>query len=356
MNKMLLVAAALIALEAGSSCFAQLTAKPPARPQLLFQVNKQTFPAYWCDASINMKAESLSKSDFAQASRALRKGLKRYPPSFLADHLKKVYALQNLTLKGVEIGGTSCSESKTVYVNTRSRSYLYPLEALPESLHHETGHLVAAQPEAHFDAACWSALNPKEFHYGKGGLEAIKKGLDAEEWDERYYPKGFVSLYAQSDPHEDFACLAQRLFSGDKSFWQAVDQHPRLAKKVEYAISVYHRLDKSFTRQFFQTLSPPPPLPGQVVVFPNGGTVYEMTAERRILTTSVRAGGSAIYPAHGIVVFHSVGEGNVEKEKYLASLKVMLTEVCLLLTVPFAFAIVFCISKFRAVSNTSHRS
>jgi hypothetical protein len=73
-------------------------------------------------------------------------------------------------------------------------------------IHHEFFHMLETQAGNPFQDPEWDALNPIGFHYGSGGVNALRSSANPPpKVDTSYVGGGFVSRYAMSAVEEDKA-------------------------------------------------------------------------------------------------------------------------------------------------------
>jgi hypothetical protein len=260
---------ALLCLCGGQSSSQALSAKQKAAAlptEICFTADPPPFSDDWLKPPTSAAVTYLDPVEDQEAitrnRRFLREELTRYPAALLKQDLKEVYVFKHLSEEDTEVGGLNSPEDKKLYL-TDDGIYSEGSERfLRLSLHHEMAHLLFTNHASQFSAKAWAHLNPASFRYGNGGLESIRTHpneeveLNPESWEE-----GFGYEYGKSDIEEDFACLAEAIFSGNPDFWKAVDRVPALKKKVNMLVAFYHSLDKSFDEAYFRHL---PPVSGTV--------------------------------------------------------------------------------------------
>ncbi len=285
--------------------------------EIACDVDKTMFPADWYPPPVSVKVAPLDVSNVEKALSILLPGLAKYPVGLLHKNLKRIYVVQQLSYYNTDIGGVGNEETKWIYLRYQGDRTEYSeayLDAYFErELHHEFAHVLFANHADKFSHKQWLALNPPGFHYGKGGMTAIKKGQFLRSDASVYWKQGFANDYAVADYDEDVASLCELLFCGDQHFWQAVDQNPILHKKVAMLLAFYHALDSSLTPDYFrqlgsashaqtsEMLAPPIPLAtyssGDLVVFPEGGWMDMPGTPARLIR--VYAGEGGLYPSGG---------------------------------------------------------
>lgn len=123
-------------------------------------------------------------------------------------------------------------------------------EYLEKTFHHEFSSILLRNYPEYFDEKLWTEQN--SIHYGKGGVQAIKKGNDSQKFDSLMHLQGFLHQYAVSDMENDFNSFAENLFLPEKGFRDAVIRYVRLTNKLAIIMAFYHSIDKNFTLEYFE--------------------------------------------------------------------------------------------------------
>lgn len=218
-----------------------------------FEVGANMFAKYWYSGKINAKAVSLSIKEYKRTADLLQKALAKYPVHVLKEYLKRIYALNSLNFYGVPFGGTYSMSKKTVYIT--DDSVLKENDLFIESFfHHEFSSILFRKHPCYLNKKAWQFSNPRDFHYGKGGVEAIRSGNSSMGFDSILNEKGFLNKYSQSSLEEDMNVFSQNLFSGGKAFWTIVDRYDKIKAKAALIIGFYHKIDPAFTEEYFRKL------------------------------------------------------------------------------------------------------
>ncbi len=218
-----------------------------------FDVSDNMFPKYWYPGKINAKAVSLSIKEYKRVTELFRKALAKYPDHVLHEYLKRIYALNSLNFYGIPYGGTYSMSKKTVYIT--DDSVLKENDLFIESLfHHEFSSILFRKHPCYLNKKAWNFSNPRDFHYGKGGTEAIRSGNSSMVYDSILNEKGFLNKYSQSSFEDDMNVFSQNLFNGGKAFWTIVDHYDKVKSKTLLIIGFYHKIDPVFTEDYFRKL------------------------------------------------------------------------------------------------------
>lgn len=222
---------------------------------ILFETEPRMFPAGWYCKRIAAEAVSLPREYRTEAMDILNKAIAKYPEDVLFVHLRKVYVLKSLAFFGIPYGGTSTRD--VIYLTYDNSNPERTTDYVEGVFHHEFSSVLLRKFTKHIDKRDWAALNPTDFCYGQGGVEAIKKGEASLDFDYALLELGFLNKYSQSDFEEDFNVFAQNLFCGGAQFWIIVDSFGKIREKTRQAIDFYHRIDPQFTEEYFRTLAYP---------------------------------------------------------------------------------------------------
>ena len=214
------------------------------------KVHQHTFHSEWRKAPVNAFAENLDKDEVQRSTEAMRNALNKYPQSLLSNNLDRIYILKNLEFHGTSFGGTYCYDD--VYINNLGRGQGYTKLFLEASFHHEFSSILLKEYAFPYDR--WNALNPADFNYKDGGLNAlinkshISSGLEE---DKLLHTQGFLNKYATSEIEEDINTYSEWIFSEPEKFQMYMKKYPIVAKKFEVWLSFYHKVNPAYTESFF---------------------------------------------------------------------------------------------------------
>ena len=175
----------------------------------------------------------------------------KYPAHVLKENLHTIYAFNSLNFYGLPYGGTFSVSKKTVYI-TDDTSLNVKDQCIESFFHHEFSSILLRKHPCFISKRTWKSNNQLDFHYGKGGLEAIREGNSSMEYDSILNEKGFLNKYSQSSLEEDMNVFAQNIFAGGPGFWKIVDHYDKIKAKALLIISFYHKIDPVFTEKYFR--------------------------------------------------------------------------------------------------------
>ena len=219
---------------------------------IYFSVSEYTFPNSWQTRSISPKGESLKKEEQRRSKNVLIKALDKYPASVIKKNLKAIYVLGHLEFYGQLFGGTNSND--IVYLTNKGITKGYTDFYLEQTFHHEFSSIFLRNFPKLFNKTKWKDLNAKGFKYGKGGVKALKEGKTGQVFYKEVNKKGLLTEYSKSSLENDLNTFAQNIFLPNKNFAQVLKKHKKLRKKREFLINFYNKIDKRFTKKFFDNI------------------------------------------------------------------------------------------------------
>ncbi len=188
-------------------------------------------PQQWRNSDASYRTVTLLRR--RGALRALAIDLSRYDPAFLKRHLKRVFVLDSLRLRGYAYGGTTDASAGSLYIDFR---WLGDWGERREAMgfHHEFSSLwLRALPDRQL-LQRWSALNPSGFRY----RHAVSSWRNLAEGDpdlvgnERLYALGFLCGYGQNTLEDDINTYAQYFFGKPTRLQELGERHPAIRRKI----------------------------------------------------------------------------------------------------------------------------
>lgn len=224
--------------------------KSSGEPQVFYdQASPEIFPESWRTPKVNAKAEPLAETELERCHKIVDRALGKYPEDMLKATLKKLYCLGSLEYSGAVAGGTRSRSA--IYVVCKPT---YASTDVERIIHAEYSSVLFQKHPQYFDADAWKAINPADFSYLGGGVQAVKNGQASRRSDQAMREQGFIQEYAKASIEEDFNCHAAALFMGDAQYWEAVEKHPKLKAKADLLVEFYAKIHADLTRAHFQTL------------------------------------------------------------------------------------------------------
>lgn len=206
------------------------------------------------------------KSEINQVFEGLSLAFKKYPISLLKNNLSRIYLMNDVKMDGFTIGGTLDLSTKSILMVAENGKWEKKLEfnknGIESTFHHEFAHVLSQKYGFFNDGNLidrWNKFIPKDFSYGAGSYNFIVNDLSqiSEDINQRC-KDGFLSEYAKADEVEDFAVIAESMFSREDSisFWK--DDYMQCKKvkgKTDVVIDFYKSLDPVFTNAYFKKWS-----------------------------------------------------------------------------------------------------
>jgi len=222
--------------------------------EIIFIAENGMFPYNWYSGDINCKAISLDSSEIVRSTEIIKKALSKYPVDVIKKNLDKVYVLKSLEFYGVAYGGTNAKNK--VYIANSGIIANYTNDFIERLFHAEFSSVLLANYPDTFDKKHWVGANDKHFNYScENGYEALKSGNASEEFNEVYNEKGFLDEYSISTLDNDINAFAKNMFMAKPNFWRVVAQNNKLSMKLELVVNFYHKIDKTFTLDYFKKIS-----------------------------------------------------------------------------------------------------
>ncbi len=216
-----------------------------------FSGEGKIFPAGWYSSSISPKTNSLSSREYSRSRNIILRALSKYPVEVIQKNINAVYVLHSLELYGQRFGGTNSSD--TIYLSNQGSRVGYSDFYIEQLFHSEFSSILLRNYSHLFDNAKWESQNSSDFEYGKGGVDALKKGEFDETFNKSLNEAGLLNQYATSSLENDVNAFAKNLFLPRKSFGELIRNHERIQKKRKLLIKFYNQIDNSFTEELFDS-------------------------------------------------------------------------------------------------------
>jgi hypothetical protein len=222
--------------------------------EIIFDATDPIFPQSWYDSPSNAEIKTIeSDEDISRSLKIVKKALLKYPVDVLKQNLNKVYVMYDIEFYGVGYGGTY--NGSDVYITNQGLSNDYDDIFVEQLFHAEFSSILFHNYKKYFDKFAWKEANDPDAEYGEGGYEAIKSGVDSEEFKEEINELGFLTQYGMSDMENDFNSFAKNIFIADPGFWELFAKYKRLDKKLDLILDFYKSVDPLFTIDYFRKVS-----------------------------------------------------------------------------------------------------
>jgi len=243
----------IVFLFMGSSSPLDMYVDERTKTEIFFSSQDTIFPKHWYGGRINAEAEPLSRLERLRVINILNRGFEKYPDLVIRENIDRVYALKKMRFYGVPFGGTNVRN--TLYICDDEDNPLFTNPYIEAIFHHEFSSVLKRTYSWFFDYEAWESVNPPDFSYGNGGVNAIMNGEASLKLNPDYYAMGFLTRYSQASLEEDVNVFAQNLFSGDPTFWAVVDQNTRIRRKSRILIGFYQKIDPRFNETYFRKMA-----------------------------------------------------------------------------------------------------
>ena len=215
--------------------------------EICFETTPNMFPKAWYSETINAKAVSLEKKHHQRIKKTILLSLKKYPSQLIRENLKKIFLLQKIQFYGLNYGGTYSKDS--IFITNTSVNFY-----IEKAFHHEFSHILFKNLKFFFKEKQWESINSKKFHYGDGGVEALKNNKHSQIPKKTFHKDGLLHEYATSALKEDFASIAENLFLPINGFKDLIDKYERIKQKRILAIEFYQRINKNLSQNYFDQI------------------------------------------------------------------------------------------------------
>jgi hypothetical protein len=184
-----------------------------------------------------MRVSQASPEQADKILRLTRRMLEIWPPE-VTRHIKGIFIFHEIEMYGVN--GVCMENDGRVFMTSNFAEYI-----LWPRLIHESSH--AIHRFVPLDGSKWDASMAPGVRYI--GPEATK-GNPFEE-NEEIYSKGFLVKYAMIDREEEFAVLAQYLFSEPDKVKNLMKKYPELRRRATLAINYFKALSPKIDLRAF---------------------------------------------------------------------------------------------------------
>ena len=188
------------------------------------------------------------EAEVPMARREIARAVWPLPEHVLGEAVSTLFVVADVRQSnGCDIGGFAMARdgerSKVVVEHRRGRRTVY----------HELGHALHFRHNDEFPTADWLSTVPADGYFGSG-QKYIEAGVTLRDYSPDLLDRGFITGYASASMEEDIAESFEALMSGDPRLWGAVPGSPRIAAKVRLLIDFLHRIDPTFTEDYFQRM------------------------------------------------------------------------------------------------------
>jgi len=183
----------------------------------------------------NIETSEISSKNRRRLVRVIKNELKKYPKESIKAVLDTVYLVKGIKINHSKVSGLA--HPRAIILGQAGKHNIRKVA------HHEIAHLFYRHYNFPYKKE-WTALNPKGFKYVGSGLKAIESGYSKQRLGRKSVEEGFISTYARSSVEEDFAEVAEALFTGNSSIRNKIRNNKTLAAKAD------------IVRKFYKSISP----------------------------------------------------------------------------------------------------
>lgn len=211
------------------------------------------FESYRLGAN-GIAAKPLSTSEFNRASVYIKGHIeRRYEADDVLKQVNSIMLCGRLSIDGYVVSGTHTPTA--IYISIKSSGYKVDRELSDQAtFDHELASVLYFANIDHFPTDEWIAINCPDIKYGKGGLDAVKRGVQYSLPTEGYLQCGFTSEYATASVREDVCGIAVLVFSTPDRAWVWWDKYPRIRKKIVLYGQFLKGLDGHWYERYCQSL------------------------------------------------------------------------------------------------------
>ncbi len=196
------------------------------------------FPQNWYGGSVNAQFELLDSNEYQRSYAICQRSIDKYDPIVLKS-LRRVYVLKEIRFFDQSYGGTYASLKQAIYLSNKGISNNYTDRYIERVFHAEFSSILLEVYAHLFDEQKWTALNPTEFNYGNGGVNALKTGKSGETFSDTLSQMGFLTEYGTSSLENDFNSYAKQLFCPKRGTVEMLEKYPMVQKKWNLVIQFY---------------------------------------------------------------------------------------------------------------------
>ena len=200
--------------------------------------------------------ELVSEDDVPFMRDVLQSSLAVYPENLVRESLTLVVFVASVKLHGAHIGGTWAPAPDRIiiprYGNARRA---YTKKKMESTIHHEFGTLLLYHNQSSFSGESWTKFLPLGYRYPEFSVALLSDPKYGLHLDLELAERGFVTGYAQSSVGNDIAETFSLMMMGEPWLWDAYEEYPRIAGKVDLLVNWLHGIDSTFTLEYIRGLA-----------------------------------------------------------------------------------------------------
>jgi hypothetical protein len=219
---------------------------------LSVELDSASFPVKTSHGSIDGKPPT--PEQLARYGPVFVKEWQIYPASLVArTKLKRIVLCAELAFAGQRRTAVPDFEHDALYLDVERG--MHSLEYVRKVIHHEFFHIIDWRDDGElYRDLEWSKLNPAEFHYGNGGVNAQDDATMSLDTPGQI---GFLNKYATTGVEEDKAEVFAYLIVVPKHLEKRLPNDEVLGAKVRRMRSLLERFCPDMNADFWKTMDKP---------------------------------------------------------------------------------------------------
>lgn len=174
---------------------------------------------------------------------ALKVDLEKYPPSFLANSLTRIYLVQELKFRNLFYGGTYEKTKKQLFLISRLIGDTGN-DAELGAFHHELSSILMHIYKDQFPTKAWHEANPPAFKYEfkESTWRNLATNRTGTTGDSQCYSYGFLCHYGSLTFEDDVNTYAQYLLARSEELDEIGAKYPRVKQKANLLRQFYQQI------------------------------------------------------------------------------------------------------------------
>lgn len=207
-------------------------------------------PVQWRKEPVKGLVNPIGVNELSPIFKKLESGLRKYPENILKENLESIQLVRHLIFFEKYYPGTY--SHNRIWLAKYNLNKPWTPEFLESVMHREISSILLNNYPRYFNQYEWECLLPEGMEWQNTehfNPDSLNLSIEPEWLDQ-----GFLNAWAASSVENDFNAISARLFSGEREFWNLVNEYPILRKKVLLSLQFYHSLDNKFTESYFKSL------------------------------------------------------------------------------------------------------
>jgi len=207
---------------------------------VVYRYTPESIPKAWRRPPASVVATQAAMEDCVIGVDACRTFLDSYAPPVVRSHLRTVFLLGSLEIRGKRCGATNSKDALFVTVNGLS-SGRKSMRFVLARLHSEFSSILMRS--RCFPDVEWSQANPKGWTYGEDAFDRVESP-DAYAGTKDLREEGFLCTYSTTSLENDVNMFADWRFTRRQDLERLAAQHQRIARKLAILDGFYERVDE----------------------------------------------------------------------------------------------------------------